>query len=48
MGESPNTVGPFLVEGELFLAQPSCHAQGMKLDESKLLSERKNLERMGS
>ena len=29
---------------EIFLAQPACHAQNVRLDQSKVLSERKNFE----
>jgi hypothetical protein len=32
---------------EIFVAQAVCHAQCVRLDESKLLSERKNFEWVG-
>jgi hypothetical protein len=35
-------------ETQIFLAQPACHTQGVRLDESKVLSERKNFEWVGS
>jgi hypothetical protein len=36
------------METEIFVAQVVCHAQGVRLDESKVLSERKNFEWAGS
>ena len=31
-------------ETKIFVAQAACHAQWLRLDESKMLSERKNFE----
>lgn len=35
-------------ETEIFVAQAMCHAQWLRLEESKMLSERKNFEWVGS
>jgi hypothetical protein len=38
----------FFLQTPILVAQPPCHVQGVRFGESKILSERKNFELVGS